>query len=149
MFRPLLLMTLLLGCSSLGCGLREQAFAPDGGLTGGAGKGGRGGTGGGRGGTGGGHPTDAGGDVPACTDGSGCTPANACHVGQTVCSVSGDSCMDTQWPQANGTDIPLLLSVVASMLFWMPCSTWLAALRILRWTWGPWRIAWASSAPQF
>ncbi|HXJ19519.1 MAG TPA: hypothetical protein VMT03_04730 [Polyangia bacterium] len=91
MLRRLLLVTVLLGLSSLGCGLREQAFVPDGGF--GTGKGGA--TGGG--GTGGGH------DAAVCTSGSACTPVNACHVGQTACSATGASCTDTQKSQPNGT----------------------------------------------
>ena len=63
MLRRLLLVTVLLGFSGLGCGLREQAFVPDGGsATGKGGATGSGGTGGG------GH------DAAVCTSGTACTP---------------------------------------------------------------------------
>jgi hypothetical protein len=107
MLRRLVLVAVVLGCSGLGCGLRDQPLSWDGavvtpGTGGSANAGGRGGTAG-KGGAAG-RMTDGGpDDVPACTPGSACPPANPCHVGQTACSEGVASCTDTQQPQANGT----------------------------------------------
>jgi hypothetical protein len=133
MFKRVLWVSLLFGCSGLGCELRVQPMWPDGGggplgAGGNAGVVGTAGRGGGSGGSGatagssagssggmiitgtggttdaGMPPTDANPDGPSCTAGGVCTPANPCHVGQTTCSTSGvASCMDTQTRQANGT----------------------------------------------
>ena len=109
MLRRLVLVTVVLGCSGLGCGLRDQPLSWDGavvttGTGGSSNTGGRGGTGGK-----GGRGRGAGGDGrrrPGCAGlypGSACPPANPCHVGQTACSGGVASCTDTQQPQANGT----------------------------------------------
>jgi len=134
MFKRVLWVSVLFGCSGLACGLRVEPMWPDGAVGsvgaggnagvlggGGAGASGRGGGTGGSGasagrggssvgGSGGMVITGAGGadDDPdagmPCTGGGACTPANPCHLGQTICSAAGvASCMDTQTPQASGT----------------------------------------------